>query len=206
MTIDKSFYWVLYGVVSILLIWSAYSDYKTRTVPRVAGLGIWAIGLIYLLIHQNWICAGYYIFITLVSGVRRNIYGQILIIVVTFIVLVLANNQSDLIIGLLFTTVLYQAGIFSGGDAQIAFALFAFSQNLLIIYFLFLPDMILAIVLNLKRFGVKGAINRARTILNNFRTLNSPSQDPDAIWFPWIVLATPGALIYIWLYPGIAIK
>ena len=167
---------------------------------------IWTIGLIYLLLNQNWICAGYYLFITLVSGIDRKIFGQVLIIIVSFIVLLFSYKQSDLIIGLLFTTILYQAGIFSGGDAQIAFALFAFSQNLLIIYFLFLPDMTLAVVLNIKRFGVIGAINRARIVLNNFRTLSHPSQDPDAIWFPWLVLATPGALIYLWLYPGIALK
>ena len=206
MNIERIVYLVLYVVVSILLIWSAVSDYKTRKVPQAAGLGLWAIGLIFLLMQHNWICAGYYLFITLFSGVGRNPIGQILILVVSFVVLVVANSNNDLIVCLLFTTVLFQGGIFGGGDAKIAFALFAISQSMTMLLFLFLPDIVLAIVINLKKHGFKGFIKRTKTVIENFRKLNSPSQDPEAIWFPWVVLAAPAALIYIWLYPGIAMK
>jgi hypothetical protein len=208
MSFEKSILLLVYIIVSVLLVWSAFSDWKTRLIPRIAGMSLLVIGLCFLLFHHDWVAAGYYVLVVVFSGTKsNNRLAQIFIVFVTFLSLLDPTTDNSFIIGFLFTIFMFQAGIFGGGDAKIALALLAISRDWTMFNFIYFPNVILAIILIVKTYGIIGIPRRFITVLSNIKTKNNPSeQDYEAIWFPWAIIAAPAGVIYIWMFPGIAYR
>ena len=204
MDIEKTLLLLMYILVSVLLIWAAVSDWKTRLIPRISGLGLLTIGFVYLLYGHNYAVAGYYLIMIIYSGLKHNgTFVQLFVILLSILVLLDPTKNNDYIFGMLFTIFMYKYGVFGGGDSKIALALLAIGQDWTMLYYIFLPNIIIAFILIIKNQGVSGLSKRIIRVFNNFRTKNKPSEgDTEAIWFPWAVIAAPAALVYFWIYPG----
>jgi len=186
---------VLAVLTSAALVWAAIRDIQTRFIPRIAGFGVLAIGLGYLILNALWLESAF--FLAAIWGSRGGVWGIPFLLLA---VLLLASDQGSLpyVLGILYVLAIFDLGWFGGGDAQLAFGLVAIGRDWWILAYLFGATILLGLAVILQRHGLGDGLERFWWVLRN---MNSP--DKEAIKFPWAVLASAGGLAYIWVFPGL---
>lgn len=182
-------------LISGALVWAAVRDVQTRLIPRIAGFGVLAIGLGYLLLNSLWLESVF--FLTAIWGSRGGVWR---IPVLVMAVLLLANDLALLpyVLGILYVQVIFDLGWFGGGDAQLAFGLIALGRDWWILAYLFGGTILLGLLMVFREHGLSGGLGRLRWVLKNMN-----ASDGEAIKVPWAVLASTGGLAYIWVFPGL---
>ena len=184
---------ILAVLASVALVWAADRDVRTHLIPRIAGFGVLAIGLGYLLLNALWLESAF--FLAAIWGSRGGVWRLPILVLA---VLLLSNDLGSLpfVIGILYILAIFEFGWFGGGDAQLAFGLVALGRDWWILAYLFGGTILLGFAVMFRRHGFGGGLKRSWWV---FRNLNSP--DEEAIKFPWAVLASAGGLAYMWLFP-----
>jgi hypothetical protein len=182
-------------LTSVALVWAAVRDIQTSFIPRIAGFGVLAIGLGYLVLNSLWLESVF--FLVAIWGSRGGVWR---IPVLVLAVLLLANDLASLpyVLGILYVQAIFDLGWFGGGDAQLAFGLIALGRDWWILAYLFGGTILLGLMLVFREHGLSGGLGRLRWVLRN---MSAP--DEDAIKVPWAVLASTGGLAYIWVFPGL---
>ncbi len=189
--------WILYGLVSAALVWAALSDWKTLRIPRVAGWGVLAAGLVSLLAHGLWLEALLLFGVVLASSFRGT--GPFLIVLILGGVL-LANHPASLplVVGLAYVFLAFRLGWLGGGDAQLALGLLAIARDWWMPALLFGVYGLLSLGVVLARRGPAGAVRRLVWV---GRHLDQAEIDTEAVRVPWAVVAGICGLGYLWLLP-----
>jgi hypothetical protein len=182
-------------LTSAALVWAAVRDVQNRLIPRMAGFGVLAIGLGYLILNSLWLESAF--FLAAIWGSRGGVWR---LPVLVLAVLLLANDPGLLpyVLGMLYVQAIFDLGWFGGGDAQIAFGLIALGKDWWILVYLFGSTILLGLTLVFQERGFGGGLGRLRWVLKH---MNAP--DKEAIKIPWAVLASTGGLAYIWVFPGL---
>lgn len=190
---------LLYGLVSAALLWSAVADVRTRRVPRAAGWGVLAIGLLTLLIGQRWLEALLYVGVVLGSSYRGTLpvagLGGLGLLVIT-------NHPASLplVVGLGYVLGLFRLRWLGGGDAQLALGLIAVAGDWRMLGYLFGAYVFIAMVVLLLRRGFTGSVRRWVWVAGH---LAEAAGDSEAIRVPWAAFACLGGWVYLWLLPGL---
>jgi len=186
---------ILAVLTSAALVWAAVRDVQTRFIPRIAGYGVLAIGLGYLLLNELWLESAF--FLAAIWGSRGGVWRVPILVLA---VLLSSNDLGSLpfVVGILYVLAIFDLGWFGGGDAQLAFGLVALGRDWWILVYLFGGTILLGFAVMFRGRGLGGGLRRFRWVL---RHLNAP--DDEAIKFPWAVLASAGGLAYIWVFPGL---
>ncbi len=181
-------------IMSGAIIWAAVSDVRSRLIPRAAGFGVLALGLLYLLLGGFYLEGAFYL--AAIWGSRGGLW-RIAVLALGVMVWAQSPAMISFVLGILYVLTIFGLGWFGGGDAQLAFGLLAMARDGWILAYLFGGTIVLGLSMMLLRRGPKGGIQRLWWVL---RHLHSP--DAEAIRFPWAVLASLAGLAYIWVFPG----
>jgi hypothetical protein len=186
-------------VLSILatgaLVWAAVRDIRSNLIPHIAGLGVLAIGLGYLLLNGLWLEGAFYL--SAIWGSRGGVW-RLPVLMLAVLLLAQGLESIPFVIGVLYVLTIFEMGWFGGGDSQLAFGLVAIGRDCWILVYIFGGTILFGLAAMFLRGGLGGGLERFRWVLRNW---NSP--DDEAIKFPWAVMASVGGLAYIWLFPGL---
>ena len=186
-------------VLSILatgaLVWAAVRDIRSNLIPHIAGFGVLAIGLGYLLLNGLWLEIAFYL--SAIWGSRGGVW-RLPILVLAVTLLGQGINKAPFVIGVLYVLAIFELGWFGGGDSQLAFGLMAIGRDWWILTYLFGGTILLAFVMMFRKHGFISGLKRSLWVFRNMR-----SPDREAIRFPWAILASLGGLTYIWVFPGL---
>jgi len=186
--------YVLAVLATGALVWAAVRDVRSNLIPQIAGFGVLAIGLGYLLLNGLWLESAFYL--SAIWGSRGGVW-RLPILVLAVLLLAQGVGKAPFVIGVLYALVIFELGWFGGGDSQLAFGLIALGRDFWILGYLFGGTILLGLIAMFLRRGFGGGFKRFWWVLKN---LNSP--DREAIRFPWAILASTGGLIYMWVFPG----
>ena len=109
---------ILAFLASVALVWASAEDVRTHLIPRIAGFGVLAIGLGYLLLNALWLESAF--FLAAIWGSRGGVWRFPILVLA---VLLLSNGLGSLpfVIGILYILAIFEFGWFGGGDSQLAF-------------------------------------------------------------------------------------
>jgi len=186
---------ILAFLASGALVWAAVRDVHSNLIPHVAGFGILAIGLAYLMINSLWLESAF--FLAAIWGSRGGVW-RIPILILAVFLLAKGLGSIPFVVGILYVLAIFELGWFGGGDAQLAFGLVALGRDWWILAYLFGGTILLGLTVIFLRRGSKNGLKRLWWVISN---LGSP--DREAVRFPWAVLASMGGLAYIWVFPGL---
>jgi Flp pilus assembly protein protease CpaA len=182
-------------LVTLLLIWAAYVDLKTRLIPKGAGYGLLLIGLLVLLWNQLWVEAAYYVLaIWCTSG---GIWRLVLILASAVTIFIRGEASIPLVLGILSVSAAFWARRFGGGDAQLAIGLIGVGHDWPILLFLLGATSVIGVIVVFHRLGFIAGINRFIVVFQKF--LEKP--DEDAVQSPWGGIALIAGTLYLWVWP-----
>jgi hypothetical protein len=187
---------VLLILTSVALVWGGACDWRSRMIPRIAGLGVLALGLAFLMIGRQWLESAFYL--AAVWGSRGSVWRLPVFILAILLVGRGGIGSVPLALGILCTLSIFWLGWLGGGDAQLAIGLMAFGGDWWMLGYLFGGTILLGLGLMVAERGMLGA---GRRIAKIFRHLESP--DEEALRVPWGVLAAASGLVYIWIWPAL---
>ena len=190
----------MYMVLSSLLIFSAYSDFRTRKIPFAAGIGLLLTAAIILCLQKMYWEA--FFLVAAVLGSRGGLWSLLSYLVAIFLIGVVGeSNALPMIVGILLFNLMFSMRWIGGGDAQVAFALIAVAHDWTMLYLVLGMAVLAGLVLVFRKYDLKSGLSRLWVVT---RRLNKDSSsDDDAIRSPWIIWASLGGMIYLYLFPGI---
>lgn len=180
---------------TVALVLGASRDWRTRRIPLPIGLGILAIGVGSLVLTGRLLLAAFCL--SAVWGSRGGMWRLPIVLLAALAIGEDGDGSLALVMGVMYTLVIFWLGWFGGGDAQIAIGLIALAGDWWILAYLFGGMIMLAAFLLLIRYGVLGAGER---VLQVVRHLSEP--DEQAIRVPWALIAAAGGFFHIWIWPG----
>lgn len=189
--------WGLSGLVSAALVWAALSDWKTLRIPRAAGWGVLAAGLVSLLVQGLWLEALLLVGVVLASSLR-GAGSFLLVLILGGVVLTNHPESLPLVVGLGYVFLAFRLGWLGGGDAQLALGLLALARDWWMPALLFGVYGLLSLGVVLARRGPVGAAWRLVWV---GRHLDQAGSDTEAVRVPWAVAAGICGLSYLWLLP-----
>jgi len=187
--------YVLSILATAALVWAAVRDVRSNLIPHIAGLGVLAIGLGYLLLNSLWLESAFYL--SAIWGSRGGMW-RLPILMLAVLLLAKGLESIPFVIGVLYVLAIFEMGWFGGGDSQLAFGLVAIGRDWWILAYLFGGTILVGLFVMFLTRGFRGGIKRFYWVM---RHLNSP--DSEAIRFPWAILASLSGLTYFWVFPGL---
>ena len=188
-------------IISVLMVYAAVEDIRTRKVPYVAGVGIMLFGAFALFWDQHWLLGVFYL--VAVMGSRGGLWGLASIVVglATLAVPGLAAEAYPFILAILFVNTMFGFGAIGQGDAVLAYGLLAIAyENGLWMPLMLLGTSILGVLPLIWKRSPKEILDRVTKILQNFGRIE---EDEEAVKFPWAVIAAGIGLVYIWFVRGV---
>ena len=190
---------VMYMVLSSLLVYSAYSDYRTRRIPFGVGLGLLLTAAVILVIEKMYWEALF--LVVAVIGSRGGMWS--LLVYLSAMLLFGAKGETaalPMVVGILLFNFMFSMRWIGGGDAQVAFALIAVGHEWMMLYLVLGFAVVAGLVMVFRKYDLKGGLSRLWVVT---RRLNKSSEkDENAIRSPWIIWAAIGGMCYLYLIPG----
>lgn len=187
------------AVGTALLAWAAVEDARTRTIPRLAGLGMLLLGLIALAQWKSGMGierAAYAVyFLTAIWSTRGGAWRYVLVAASTVMLYLFGENGAPLVVGVLFVCALFWMKWFGGGDAQLAMGLVGIGHDWLVLALLFGLTIAVGMALTIARQG--GVVKAGARMLWVARHMHEPP-DEQAIHTPWAVVAAVAGVAYLW--------
>jgi hypothetical protein len=185
----------IYVLVTLLLIWAAWVDIRTRQIPVIAGYGILTLGLIVLLLNQLWIEAVYYaLAIWCTSG---GVWKTVLSIASLILVFIRGEEVIPLVLGVLIVAIFFWMNRFGGGDSQLAIGLIGVGHDWPVLAFLAGTTILAWLIIVFRKHGITSGLKRMAFV---FQRIDEQA-DADAIRTPWAVIALIGGTLYLWVWP-----
>jgi hypothetical protein len=185
------------GLGSVLLLWAAVTDYRTRKIPVVAGFGMLGLGLAVLIIERELIPFFALYYLLAIWCTRGGAWQYVLLAASAGMVGAFGWDAGPLVGGVLFVSYAFWNGWFGGGDSQLAFGLIGIGHDWFILGMLFGLTILLGVFLTIKKQGgVKQGMQR---LLSVARRLGEEPDD-DAIRTSWGIVAAIAGLSYLWFW------
>lgn len=188
-------------LTSMLLIWAAIADLRTRRIPRIASYLILLLAIAWLFAHEQWWEAVFLGLVVIRPAKKPLLYlaelsGFLLMVMRSF-----SLETIFFVVAILVVQLLFDNRILGGGDAQVATAVIAIIPEWRLFVLLTLVYVAIVIILSVKRFGFRGWMARLKQLLSRHR--KPIETDTEKIQTPWVVIVAACTLIYIWVYPGL---
>lgn len=186
---------VIYVLATLLLLWAAWIDVRTRKIPVIAGYGILALGLIVLLWNHLWIETIYYVLaIWCTSG---GIWKAILSIASLIMIIIRGEVVIPFVLGILVVSIFFWMNRFGGGDSQLAIGLIGVGHDWPVLAFLAGVTIFAMLFLVIRKHGITSGITRMVIV---FKQIDEQA-DADALHTPWAVIALIAGTLYLWVWP-----
>lgn len=118
---------ILAVLTTVTLVWAVVKDVWTHLIHRVAGFGVLAVGLGYVFLNTLWLESAFFL-----AAILGSQGGGWRLPILVLAVLLLSNDLGSLpyVIGILYVLAIFEFGWFGGGDAQLAYRLGGFGEEL----------------------------------------------------------------------------
>jgi len=153
-------------LATVALVWAAVRDVRTNLIPCIAGFGILAIGLGYLLL--NTLCLESAFFLAAIWGSRGGVW-RLPVLILAFLLLAKGVESTPFVIGILYVMAIFELGWFGGGDSQLAFGLVALGRDWWILAYLFGGTILVGLTEIFLRRGFGGGFKRFWWVLRNLK-------------------------------------